>query len=220
MNSKICARCGVEKPVSEFHKNSRSRDGLHSYCKTCNKEKAAAHLKTEKGKAALKKAVAKAADSGYYRYGKGAIPILRQGAEKRGIGFNLTADILEEWWHRQPDICYYCGLTIDEYLKIRDFIISYDGNNFEISKFKRFYRSPKHQSIRWMTIDRKENDQGYTIENIVKSCWICNSLKNDFFSAEQMRGIATEVMAKLKSWIEKEKVHGQAAGGNLYGYLA
>jgi hypothetical protein len=99
MKKKVCARCGEIKPHEEFHKNSRSADGLHSYCKTCNKEKAAAHLKTVQGKAALKRALAKAADVGYYRYGKGAIPILQQGADRRGISFDLTADTLEQWWH-------------------------------------------------------------------------------------------------------------------------
>jgi len=70
-------------------------DGLHSYCKKCNKEKVAAHLKTDKGKIALSRAISSAQDRGYYRYGKGAIPILRQGAQKRGISFDLTAESLE-----------------------------------------------------------------------------------------------------------------------------
>ena len=206
MNMKTCVRCRLSKPLSEFHKNSRSKDGLYSYCKECNKEKAAQYLKTDKGKAALRKAITKKADEGYYRYGKGAIPILKQGAEKRGIVFQITAESLEEWWEKTPDVCYYCGNTIEEYIGIRNFIVSYNGNNCEISKFKRFYRSPKHQSIKWMTIDRKENEHGYTIENMVKSCWICNSLKNDFFPEKLMRVISPEIMDKLKSEIEKEKV--------------
>ncbi len=60
-------------------------------------EKAAAYLKTDKEKAAPHRAVAKAADSGYYRYGKGAIPIRKQGTERRGISFNVTAETLEQW---------------------------------------------------------------------------------------------------------------------------
>lgn len=206
MNTKICARCGEKKPVSEFHRNSRSKDSLHSYCRTCNKKKAAAHLKTDKGKIALTIAVNKAQDRGYYRFGKGAIPILRQGAQKRGVGFELTAESLENWWQSQPDTCSYCGINLDEYQKIRDFILSYKGNNFEIQKFKRFYRNPKHQGIRWMTIDRIHNDKGYEPENMCKACWICNSLKNDFFDSDQMRLIATKIISKLKSEIDKEKV--------------
>lgn len=204
MNTKTCARCREVKPLSDFHRNARSKDGLHSYCKTCNKAKAAAHLKIPKGKAALKRALSRAADKGYYRYGRGAIPILRQGAKKRGIGFSLTSESLETWWHSVPDTCFYCGTPIEEYLEVRDFIVGYSGSNFEINKFKRFYRSPKHQAIRWMTIDRVKNDLGYQLDNMVKSCWICNSLKSDFFDGEQMRQIAPQIIRKLKKTISDE----------------
>ncbi len=206
MDKKRCARCGEDKPLSEFHRNSRSRDGLHSYCRKCNTEKAAAHLKTDKGKAALKRALDKAADKGYYRYGKGAIPILKQGAEKRGIAFDLTADTLEQWWHSQPDTCYYCRSDLSEYLAFRDLILAYVGKNNEIKKFKRFYRSPKHQAIRWMTIDRVDNEKGYVIENLAKACWICNSLKSDFFDGTQMKQMGPTIIGKLKREIDKEKV--------------
>jgi hypothetical protein len=205
MKTKICARCAVVKPDTEFHRNSSNKDGLHSYCKTCNKEKAAAHLKTDKGKVANSRAITKAQNKGYYRYGKGAIPILLQGATKRGIFFNLTAELLETWWKSQPDVCLYCGISLDEYLKIRDFIIAYEGSNFEVNKFKKFYRSPKHQAIRWMTIDRIHNEEGYKVENIAKACWICNSLKSDFFDGDQMKLIAPKMIEKLKSEIEKIK---------------
>lgn len=33
---KKCTKCGVEKPLSEFHKNKKSKDGLSSYCKSCS----------------------------------------------------------------------------------------------------------------------------------------------------------------------------------------
>jgi hypothetical protein len=32
---KRCARCGQTKPLSEFHKNRRRRDGVQTYCKRC-----------------------------------------------------------------------------------------------------------------------------------------------------------------------------------------
>lgn len=205
MNTKTCARCNQAKPLSDYHRNSRNKDGLHSYCKACNKEKAAAHLKTPKGKASLKKALSRATDKGYYRYGKGAIPIIQQGAKKRGIPCNLTPESLESWWHSVPDSCFYCGIQIDVYLEVKDFIVNYSGGNFEINKFKRFYRSPKHQAIKWMTIDRVKNDLGYQLDNIVKSCWICNSLKSDFFDGEQMKLIAPEIIQKLRDKIAEER---------------
>jgi hypothetical protein len=34
---KICTRCGIEKPESEFHKQKQSKDGLKSHCKICRR---------------------------------------------------------------------------------------------------------------------------------------------------------------------------------------
>lgn len=34
---KICRKCGRELPISYFHKNSVSKDGLQSVCKECRK---------------------------------------------------------------------------------------------------------------------------------------------------------------------------------------
>jgi hypothetical protein len=48
MNTKICVKCKEVKSLDDFHKNSRSSDGLHSYCKECNKAQALAHIKAEK----------------------------------------------------------------------------------------------------------------------------------------------------------------------------
>jgi len=35
---KFCAKCQTEKPLTEFHNNIRSKDGLNSICKHCNRE--------------------------------------------------------------------------------------------------------------------------------------------------------------------------------------
>ena len=35
---KTCTRCREEKPADMFSKFKRSRDGLHAFCKECNKE--------------------------------------------------------------------------------------------------------------------------------------------------------------------------------------
>ena len=59
MNTKICVKCKQEKSVLEFHRNSRSTDGLHSYCKECNKAQALAHIKAEKARRALLRAARK-----------------------------------------------------------------------------------------------------------------------------------------------------------------
>jgi hypothetical protein len=36
---KICSKCKVEKPVSEYYKHNSNKDGLQGQCKSCMKEK-------------------------------------------------------------------------------------------------------------------------------------------------------------------------------------
>lgn len=38
MNAKVCGKCKIEKPVSEFSKDSRTKDGLQARCKGCWRE--------------------------------------------------------------------------------------------------------------------------------------------------------------------------------------
>jgi hypothetical protein len=38
--TKKCRKCGEWKPLADFHKNPRIRDGRHSYCKPCRSVKA------------------------------------------------------------------------------------------------------------------------------------------------------------------------------------
>ena len=46
--TKVCKKCGKEKPVSEFTKNKRMPDGIWVYCLECNRKMAKAY--TEKNK--------------------------------------------------------------------------------------------------------------------------------------------------------------------------
>lgn len=42
MNStKICSKCGIEKPLDEFHNQKNGKDDKRADCKKCNKEKSA-----------------------------------------------------------------------------------------------------------------------------------------------------------------------------------
>lgn len=45
---KECKRCGQSKPLDMFSPNKRSRDGRHSYCKTCRSEYANAYNKRKR----------------------------------------------------------------------------------------------------------------------------------------------------------------------------
>lgn len=42
METKKCSKCKRELPVTEFNKSIKSKDGLQSYCKSCQSEAARA----------------------------------------------------------------------------------------------------------------------------------------------------------------------------------
>ena len=53
---KICSKCKLEKPKSEFNKNSYKKDGLQIHCRDCTKEANAFSYKhSEKRRASIRK---------------------------------------------------------------------------------------------------------------------------------------------------------------------
>lgn len=45
---KICRKCGIEKSVANFNKNSARSDGLQSQCRECTKANARSHYERNK----------------------------------------------------------------------------------------------------------------------------------------------------------------------------
>ena len=43
-STKVCTKCKVEKPISEFHKSKKYKSGIRSVCKTCRAEAHKANL--------------------------------------------------------------------------------------------------------------------------------------------------------------------------------
>jgi len=51
---KRCSKCKITKSISEFHKDAKSKDGYHGYCKKCMSKHNAKYKQTEQGKVANK----------------------------------------------------------------------------------------------------------------------------------------------------------------------
>ena len=49
MKTKICKICGIEKPLSEFHKDKNIKDGHTNYCKECRSKQNKKYKKSLKG---------------------------------------------------------------------------------------------------------------------------------------------------------------------------
>lgn len=48
-------------------------------------------------------------------------------------------------------------------------------------------------------IDRKDNNKGYIIDNVVSCCWTCNSIKNGILSVEETKAVINLVIKMRNS---------------------
>lgn len=92
---------------------------------------------------------------------------LKQDSLKRGIEFSLTyKQILKIMMTR---VCYYCG----------DEVVVAD----KVWGRKKASSAP-------LQLDRKNNDKGYTVRNLVRCCSVCNFSKSRYLHSDEMRVVA------------------------------
>lgn len=80
-------------------------------------------------------------------------------ATKREYIFELT---LEQFREITQSTCFYCGREPEQAYSVSKYSIPYIYNG----------------------VDRRDNEIGYTYENSVACCWMCNKMKNKFSEAE------------------------------------
>ena len=90
---------------------------------------------------------------------------LKYESKRRKIKILFTKKEFEHWYNKQEQICYYCARTVKE-------IINDKKERINV-KFR-------------LSIDRKNNKKGYTINNIVLACYRCNCIKSEYFTAKEM----------------------------------
>lgn len=103
----------------------------------------------------------------YWQTIKGIYHILKYNAIRRKISFKLSYKKFERWYNNQDQKCEYCNRII---LKI--------------------------PNIKRLTIDRTNNNKGYTLNNIVLACNICNKVKSNIFNYNQMK-ILGKIIRKI-----------------------
>jgi hypothetical protein len=94
----------------------------------------------------------------------------RQSAARRQISFTLTET---EFRHLVEQNCFYCGQA--------------PNREYRPTRYKSSYRSNG--------VDRRENSQGYVLENCVPCCKDCNRFKSDL-SQERMFDIVRRIYIK------------------------
>jgi hypothetical protein len=88
---------------------------------------------------------------------------IQRGAEKRRIEFSLTKGQVREL-NQRP--CYYCGCPPSQI---------YNGTRAKsVTAAGRL-----HAAYTYNGVDRVDNTKGYTIDNCVPCCKVCNWMKSD-----------------------------------------
>jgi hypothetical protein len=199
---KFCYKCQKNKSFSEFGKDKSRIDGLSNICKSCRNKiyqincldlKFKSKERKMKNKYYIKnkyKFLLKAKK--YYKKNKDKVSLynispqriyrlLEKESKRRKIEFNLLTNDFITWYVNQPKICIYCKRIESEALK--------DCNN----KYKR------------LSIDRKNNNEGYSLNNIGLACYRCNTMKGEIFTYNEMIEIgkfSEEILSKRKNRYE------------------
>ena len=97
---KICSKCGNGKPLSEFGKASRMKDGLRTWCKEC---------------------VRKDNNARYHKHDSEKREAHRWRSRKSQIKkYGLTVEQYEKLWNYQEGKCKICGDDIMAHSSERD----------------------------------------------------------------------------------------------------
>ena len=110
----------------------------------------------------------------YNRTPKGFYQVIKTNSKMKGRDFDLSQEDFLNWYIKQEKKCFYCDIP-QKYLE-----------NNELFDRPRKTRVNRHR----LQIDRINNDVVYRIDNIVLACPRCNTIKSNFFTADETREIA------------------------------
>jgi 5-methylcytosine-specific restriction endonuclease McrA len=82
-------------------------------------------------------------------------------------------------YERDGKKCHYCGIEEEDFPKIWG---------------DKFYGGIKRGQI--LEIDRKDNNRGYSLENSVLACALCNMAKSDKFTYDEFKNVG-DVIRKI-----------------------
>ncbi len=100
---------------------------------------------------------------------KGHYKIIKRNAKKRGLSV-LSQEAFLHWYDKQDKSCVYCGVSEEV--------------------VKKYPAKVRGIEVRRLTVDRKDNNIGYEVDNIVLACYYCNQTKGSLFSYEEMKELS------------------------------
>jgi ribosomal protein L11 methylase PrmA len=156
---KKCSKCGEWKQISEFYKDRSKKDGLDYQCKNCKKE----YLQINKEKRNESSRKYYENNKKYYKEWKKKYMKDINNCKRSTIGASLNKhrkrgnDVIvtiDECMQMNNDYCFYCGCKLE-------------------------WAHGTGHSSRSPTIDRRDNENMLTKDNIVFACYACNAGKHN-----------------------------------------
>jgi 5-methylcytosine-specific restriction endonuclease McrA len=207
MNTLICTLCREEKLLEEFH-GGHKKNGKASRCKSCikkyyqknkekikkqhqiylelNKEKIKerriSYYKKNREKVLQQKRkyknnhleIVKISQKKFQSSPEGIYVAIKHRMKNKNIYLNFNKQDFVNWYNIQPKECIYCKRPESEAIQDKK------------GKYKR------------LTIDRKDNNKGYELNNIALCCYRCNNIKGDWLSYEEMLIIGIQINNLIK----------------------
>lgn len=120
----------------------------------------------------------------YNKTAKGIYNVMKTNCYNKKRKFSLKKEDFLIWYNNQKKICTYCKV---------------DEKNLPES-FRKISVS-RTGTINRLTIDRKNNNLGYLINNLTLACAQCNKIKGEFLSYEEMLQVGNIIKKKWKNEI-------------------
>ena len=206
---KRCTKCDQHKQPTEFRHHRSTKDGLQFWCMSCQSKSQRKYLSTTQGRQQQRLAqktyrktsggreTQRKSQSKFNKTPRGKILRLKARSKSRGLSVTISAGDFERWWKESPHVCGYCGCTTEEYRHTARCLRGYEGE-------KRLLRLLRGKLLKLgtaayfdLTIDRADNELGYDFGNLVKACWICNSVKGHFLTSHEMKMVGPRIRKEI-----------------------
>ena len=197
--SKNCNSCHITKPITEFYlkrkKNFVKSENIYktyvfpaSICKKCKRKQ-------------FEKVFPKSINKDGSPNWAGVLSSLKERSKEKELYYDLNLKKFLTWLKRQKKFCHYCKFSLKNSKKAMIQLIK-ERSFFSASKFN--IESPR------FTIDRKDNFDGYSFDNICLACHYCNSMKQDKFSYVDFKKYAKKIIIpkfkKILRELSKKKI--------------
>lgn len=190
---KKCTRCGEKKNFSEFYSSKQTKDGLMYRCINCHK--VICKENRESASSGEKKDHIESLIVRRFHSSKGS-------AKTRDLSFLLSlsqyAVILKS------ERCHYCGITLSEYNSLILRLKGYDGFDRAVIGYKNRFSRVGGEDLSLFSVDRMDSRIGYSKENCVPCCFMCNSIKSNTMSYDESIRFLPEISGRIRSEIELE----------------